>query len=141
MCSWWINFQYFTVLSCYNIWWTLWRTQNSSKSSSNSYYWPSIFKDAYEFVKCCGRCQRTGNISQKHEIPLINILKNELFYVWGIDIMGPFPPSFGNLYILVAVDCVSKWIEAAILPTKKMIRQWWSFFRRIFSEGLALLKP
>ncbi|KAL5566001.1 hypothetical protein UlMin_029165 [Ulmus minor] len=31
--------------------------------------------------------------------------------------MGPFPPSFGNLYILVAVDYVSKWIEAVTLPT------------------------
>ena len=29
--------------------------------------------------------------------------------------MGPFPPSFGNLYILLAVDCVSKWVEA--IPT------------------------
>ena len=26
--------------------------------------------------------------------------------------MGPFPPSFGYLYILVAVDYVSKWIAA-----------------------------
>ncbi|KAL5538842.1 hypothetical protein UlMin_045772 [Ulmus minor] len=31
--------------------------------------------------------------------------------------MGPFPPSFGNLYILVAVDYVSKWIEVVALPT------------------------
>ncbi|KAL5569963.1 hypothetical protein UlMin_026538 [Ulmus minor] len=54
---------------------------------------------------------------RKQELPLTNILEVELFDVWGIDFMGPFPPSFGNLYILVAVDYVSKWIEAAALPT------------------------
>ena len=26
--------------------------------------------------------------------------------------MGPFPSSFGNMYILLAVDYVSKWVEA-----------------------------
>ena len=26
--------------------------------------------------------------------------------------MGPFPSSFGNLYILLAMDYVSKWVEA-----------------------------
>ena len=26
--------------------------------------------------------------------------------------MGPFPPSFGNMYILLDVDYVSKWVEA-----------------------------
>ena len=80
------------------------------------YYWPTIFKDAQEFVKCCDPCQRVGNISSKQEMPLTNILEIELFNVWGIDFMGPFPLSFGNLYILVAVDYVSKWIEAVALP-------------------------
>ena len=35
---------------------------------------------------------------------------------WGIDFMAPFPPSFGNLYILLAVDYVSKWLEAIACP-------------------------
>ena len=30
--------------------------------------------------------------------------------------MGPFPPSFGNLYILFAMDYESKWVEAIDYP-------------------------
>ncbi|GJW96089.1 reverse transcriptase domain-containing protein [Tanacetum coccineum] len=41
----------------------------------------------------------------------------EIFDVWGIDFMGPFPFSRGNKYILVAVDYLSKWVEANALPT------------------------
>nr|GEX09721.1 reverse transcriptase domain-containing protein [Tanacetum cinerariifolium] len=41
----------------------------------------------------------------------------EIFNVWGIDFMGPFPSSRGNRYILVVVDYLSKWIEAKALPT------------------------
>ena len=50
-------------------------------------------------------------------MPLNNILVCEIFDVWGIDFMGPFPSSFSNQYILVAVDYVSKWVEAAPFPT------------------------
>ncbi|XP_070025501.1 uncharacterized protein [Nicotiana sylvestris] len=41
----------------------------------------------------------------------------EVFDVWGIDFMGPFVSSYGNKYIIVAVDYVSKWVEATALPT------------------------
>jgi hypothetical protein len=50
-------------------------------------------------------------------MPLTNILVSEIFDVWGIDFMGPFSSSFGNLYILLAVDYVSKWIEAKATRT------------------------
>ena len=42
---------------------------------------------------------------------LHSMLEIEIFDVWGIDFMGPFLPSKGNLYILVAVYYVSKWVE------------------------------
>ena len=40
----------------------------------------------------------------------------KIFDCWGLDFMGPFPPSSGYLYILLAVDYVSKWVEA--IPTR-----------------------
>ena len=57
-----------------------------------------------------------GNISKRHEMPLQGILLVQLFDVWGMDFMGPFPASFGNIYILLAVHYVSKWVEAAAFP-------------------------
>ena len=45
-------------------------------------------------------------------MPLTPILVAKFFDVWGIDFMGPFSPSFGFEYILVAIDYVSKWIKA-----------------------------
>ncbi|GJY83962.1 reverse transcriptase domain-containing protein [Tanacetum coccineum] len=41
----------------------------------------------------------------------------EKYLMLGIDFMGPFPSSRGNKYILVAVDYLSKWVEAKALPT------------------------
>lgn len=49
-------------------------------------------------------------------MPQNEILEVEIFGVWGIDFMGPFPSCFGNQYILLTVD-YSKWVEATILPT------------------------
>ena len=57
-----------------------------------------------------------GNINRRNEMPLQGIMVVLTFYVWGIDFIGPFTPSFGNLYILLAVDYVSKWVEAIACP-------------------------
>ena len=45
-------------------------------------------------------------------MPLTPLLILEVFYYWGTDFIGPFPSSFGYLYILVAIDYISKWVEA-----------------------------
>jgi hypothetical protein len=50
-------------------------------------------------------------------MPLNPILIVKIFDVWGINFMGPFPNSFGYLYILVTVDYVSKWVETVAYKT------------------------
>ena len=38
------------------------------------FYWPTIFKDFFKLVKLCDQCQRMGNISTRHKMPLHGIL-------------------------------------------------------------------
>nr|GEZ21296.1 reverse transcriptase domain-containing protein [Tanacetum cinerariifolium] len=97
------------------------------------FYWPTIYKDAFELVKHCDSCQRQGKISQKDEMPQNSIQVCEIFDVWGIDFMGPFLSSKGNKYILVVVDYLLKWVEAKALPTNDA-RMVVKFFKSLFSR-------
>ncbi|GKD48959.1 reverse transcriptase domain-containing protein [Tanacetum coccineum] len=81
------------------------------------FFWPTIYPDAHTMIKSCDTCQRQGKISQRDEMPQNAIQVCEIFDVWGIDFMGPFSSSHGNKYILIAVDYLSKWVEAKVLPT------------------------
>ena len=82
----------------------------AAKVLQSDFYWPTLFKDAHHFV-----AERIGSISKRDEPPMNPILEVGLFDLWGMDFMGPFPSSFNHMYILLAVDYVSKWVEA--IPT------------------------
>nr|GEV44948.1 retroelement Pol polyprotein-like [Tanacetum cinerariifolium] len=89
----------------------------AKKVFDSGFYWPTIYKDAFELVKHCDSYQHQGKISQRDEMPQNSIQVCEIFDVWGIDFMGPFPSTKGNKYILVAVDYLSKWVESKAIPT------------------------
>nr|GEW07889.1 hypothetical protein [Tanacetum cinerariifolium] len=107
--------------------------ENYAADHLSRFYWPTIYKDAFELVKNYDSCQRQGKISQKDEMPQNAIQVCEIFDVWGIDFMGPFPNSKGNKYILVAVDYLSKWVEAKALPTNDA-RVVVKFLKSLFSR-------
>jgi hypothetical protein len=75
-------------------------------------YWPTMYDDAKSFVRCYSRCQRHENINTMDAKTLTSNLQIDIFDVWGIDFMGPFPNSEGCEYILVVVDYVSKYVDA-----------------------------
>nr|CAN64115.1 hypothetical protein VITISV_008525 [Vitis vinifera] len=99
-----------------------WKAQDRKHffAQIHAYYWeePFLFKYCADQIirKSCDRCQRLGKLTKRNQMPMNPILIVDLFYVWGIDFMGPFSMSFGNSYILVGVDYVSKWVEA--IPCK-----------------------
>ncbi|GJU32440.1 reverse transcriptase domain-containing protein [Tanacetum coccineum] len=103
----------------------------AKKVLDSSFYWPKIVKEAYTLVRLYEACQKIGNISKRNEMPLNNIQVCEIFDIWGIDFMGPFPKSYKFEYILVAVDYVSKWAEAQALLTNDA-RVVISFLKKLF---------
>ena len=92
------------------------RDRTTHKIFQSDFYWPTLFRDYFEWVKHCDKCQRMGNISRRNKMALQGIRVVQIFYVWGIDFMRRFPSTFGNLYILLVVDYVSKCVEAIACP-------------------------
>ncbi|KAA0045378.1 Retrovirus-related Pol polyprotein from transposon 412 family [Cucumis melo var. makuwa] len=110
--------------------------KTAAKVLQSRYFWPTLFQDVRNFVVKCDQCQRTGNMSHHDEMPQQPILEIELFDVWGIDFMGPFPQSGGHIYILLAIIYVSKMFEAiscmkndAIIVSKFLKRNIFMRFR------------
>jgi hypothetical protein len=71
-----------------------------------------MYDDAKSFVRHYNQCQRHGNINTRDAISLTLNLQIDIFNVWGNDFMGSFPNSEDCEYNLVAIDYVSKWVEA-----------------------------
>ena len=75
------------------------------------YYWPTMFKETFDYCKCCEVCQTFVNKStvsgNLHPIPPLGP-----FEKWGIDLMGPLPVTKrGHHFIVVATDYLTKFAE------------------------------
>nr|GEV30226.1 reverse transcriptase domain-containing protein [Tanacetum cinerariifolium] len=87
------------------------------------YFWdnPYLFQTcADQIIRRCVHGQEANDILKAyHEGPIeghhgSNFTAKKVF---DADFMRPFPSSRGNRYMLVAVDYLSKWVEANALPT------------------------
>ncbi|RVW19944.1 hypothetical protein CK203_115152 [Vitis vinifera] len=67
-----------------------WKAQDRKHffAKIHAYYWEEPF-----LFKSCDRCQRLGKLTRRNQMPMNPILIVDLFDVWGIDFMGPFPMS------------------------------------------------
>ena len=55
--------------------------RTTHKILQSGFYWPTFFKDCFEWVKHYDKCQRMDNISRRNEMPLQGILVVQIFNV------------------------------------------------------------
>ena len=66
--------------------------KTADKILQAGFYWPTLFKDCFDFFKTRAQCQQLGGITIRNMMPLTPILIIEIFDCWGLDFMGPCPP-------------------------------------------------
>eukprot|EP00253_Pinus_taeda_P002507 PITA_02507 len=83
------------------------------------YYWPTLFRDAHEYVRKRRNCQTSSGRQRKSAFPLQPVNIEQRFQQWGLDIIGEITPysSKQHKYILTATDYFTKWVEAIPLKT------------------------
>jgi hypothetical protein len=82
------------------------------------FYWPGMFADIRRFCQSCVRCQKTTQKGRVKKVPLVSMpLIRVPFQRVGVDIIGPIKPRSrsGKAYILVMVDCATRYPEATPL--------------------------
>lgn len=89
-------------------------------------WWPSVWKDVWNYVKECEICQKYKHDNTKSSGFLQNTQVTEAGHTLGIDFIGPLPVSKKrNSYLLVIVDYFTKWVEVFPLrdsKTQKVVR-------------------
>ena len=80
------------------------------------YYWLTMENDCIKHVRTCHRCQAYHDRKNSLPQPLHSLAASWPFSAWGMDVIGHVIPkaSNGHEYILVAIDYVTKWVEAAL---------------------------
>ena len=82
------------------------------------YYWPTMQKDAQNYVKACDKCQKFSNVIEQLTKELTPITAQWPFAQWGLNIMGHFPIAMQQLkFLIINIDYFTKWIELEALAT------------------------
>jgi transposase InsO family protein len=92
----------------------------AAKAFRAGFYWLTAIEDAKDIVRKCEACQRFASQPHAPAAELQPIPLSWPFTQWGLDMVGKLHKSWqgGHVYMLVAVDKFTKWVEAAPVTTQ-----------------------
>ncbi|GJS88513.1 reverse transcriptase domain-containing protein [Tanacetum coccineum] len=96
--------------------------KNNEPRNEPRFYSSNVLTESY----------KGASLEMRQHKSFSNVTADHLEDIMGIDFMGPFPSSNGNKYILVAIDYMSKWVEAQHFPTSDS-RNVVNFLKRLFA--------
>ena len=84
------------------------------------FHWPGHFKDVSDWCKTCVPCATRKTPTTHSRAPLTSVKAGSPMQIVAVDIVGLFPQSeSGNMYILVASDYLTRWVEAFPIPNQE----------------------
>ena len=85
-------------------------------SLHQGYYWPNMQRGAQDFTNRCQECQRWRDEIYISHQSLHSTMAPYPFHNWKLDFIGPINPPFeGCIWILVATELFTKWVEAVAM--------------------------
>jgi hypothetical protein len=95
----------------------------AAKAFRAGFYWLTAIEDAKDIVRKCEACQHFASRPHAPVAELQPIPLSWPFMQWGLDMVGKLHKSWlgGHVYMLVAVDKFTKWVEAAPVRTQDSI--------------------
>ncbi|RDX59106.1 Pol polyprotein, partial [Mucuna pruriens] len=88
------------------------------KIARAGYYFPTLKSECMDYVRKCDKCQRFVEGRKAPPEHLHSVTSPWPFYKWGVDILGPFPVTPGQIkFLIVAIDYFTKWVEAEPITT------------------------
>jgi ribonuclease HI len=91
-----------------------------AKAFRAGFYWLTAIEDAKDILRKCEACQCFASRPHAPAAILQPIPLSWPFAQWGLDMVGKLHKSWlgGHVYMLVAVDKLTKWVEAAPVTTQ-----------------------